>query len=174
MAGFLLFWSETLHRTSSIIRPEASPCGPTLKRCSIRRKRRLSESGTLFRRTRLWRFFCFLRQDSSSNKFDYSARGLTLRANAKALFNPAQAPVVRVRAPLFRRTRLWRFFCFLRQDSSSDKFDRTTLLRIDPGRKLLQFLHEDLPQRNQFIRCLLQLGTGLNRTLHAQTGTAAF
>jgi hypothetical protein len=225
-AGFLLFWSETLHRTSSIIRPEASPCGPTLKRCSIRRKRRLSESGTLFRKTRLWRFFCFLRQDSSSNKFDYSAKGLTLRANAKALFNPAQAPVVRVRAPLFRRTRLWRVFCFLRQDSSSntfdysarglpcgptlkrcsirrkrrlsesgtlfrrtrlwrvfcflrqdassDKFDRTTLLRIDPGRKLPQFFREDLAQRNQFIRCLLQFGTGLNRTLHAQTGTAAF
>ncbi|MGE6304923.1 hypothetical protein, partial [Serratia liquefaciens] len=49
--------------------------------------------GTIFRRTRLWRFFCFLRQDSSSNTFDYSARGLTLRANAKALFNPVQAPV---------------------------------------------------------------------------------
>ncbi|WP_273856294.1 hypothetical protein, partial [Serratia liquefaciens] len=44
-------------------------------------------------------FFCFLRQDSSSNKFDFSAKGLTLRANAKALLNPAQAPVVRVRAP---------------------------------------------------------------------------
>jgi hypothetical protein len=55
--------------------------------------------GTIFRRTRLWRVFCFLRQDSSSNTFDYSAKGLTLRANAKALFNPAQAPVVRVRAP---------------------------------------------------------------------------
>jgi len=31
--------------------------------------------------------------------FDYSAKGLTLRASAKALFNPAPAPVVRVRAP---------------------------------------------------------------------------
>ena len=29
----------------SIIRPEASPCGPALKRCSTRRQRRLSESG---------------------------------------------------------------------------------------------------------------------------------
>ncbi len=75
---------------------------------------------------------------------------------------------------IFRRTRLWRVFCFLRQDYSLNKFDRTTLLRIEPGRKLPQFFREDLAQRNQFIRCLLQLGTGLNRMLHAQTGTAAF
>ena len=31
--------------------------------------------------------------------FDYSAKGLTLRASAEALFNAAQAPVVRVRSP---------------------------------------------------------------------------
>jgi hypothetical protein len=37
--------------------------------------------------------------DSPSNEFDYSAEGLTLRADAEALFNPAQAPVVRVRSP---------------------------------------------------------------------------
>ena len=41
--------------------------------------------GTIFRRTRLWRVFCFL---------EY---GLFLRAKAEALFNPAQAPIVRVR-----------------------------------------------------------------------------
>ncbi len=68
--------------------------------------------GTIFRRTRLWRVFCFLRQDSSSNKFDYSARGLTLRANAKALFNPVQAPVVRVRAPYLEEPAYGGFFAF--------------------------------------------------------------
>ncbi|WP_232092653.1 hypothetical protein, partial [Serratia ureilytica] len=31
--------------------------------------------------------------------FDYSAKGLTLRASAKALFNAAPAPVIRVRSP---------------------------------------------------------------------------
>ncbi|WP_232095469.1 hypothetical protein, partial [Serratia ureilytica] len=44
--------------------------------------------------------------------FDYSAKGLTLRASAKALFNAAPAPVVRVRAPLFREPSLWLGFCF--------------------------------------------------------------
>jgi hypothetical protein len=54
-------------------------------------------------------FFAF----SSSNTFDYSARGLTLRANAKALFNPAQAPVVRVRAPYLENPANGWVFAFL-------------------------------------------------------------
>jgi hypothetical protein len=57
-------------------------------------------------------FFAFLEWDSSSNKFDYSAKGLTLRANAKALFNPAQAPVVRVRAPYLEEPAYGGFFAF--------------------------------------------------------------
>jgi len=44
--------------------------------------------------------------------FDYSAKGLTLRASAEALFNAAPAPAVRVRAPLFREPSLWLGFCF--------------------------------------------------------------
>jgi hypothetical protein len=38
--------------------------------------------GTIFRRTRPWRVFCFL------------GRGLSLRAKAAALFNPAQIPTI--------------------------------------------------------------------------------
>ncbi len=56
------------------------------------------------------RVFAFLGQDSSSNTFDYSAKGLTLRANAKALFNPVQAPVVRVRAPYLEEPAYGGFF----------------------------------------------------------------
>ncbi len=51
--------------------------------------------------------------------FDYSAKGLTLRASAEALFNAAQTPVVRPVA-LFRRTRLWRVFAFWDTDSPSN------------------------------------------------------
>ncbi|WP_421413984.1 hypothetical protein ACOMDM_21725 [Serratia plymuthica] len=71
MAGFLLSGVWTLHRTSSIIRPE----------------------------------------------------GLTLRANAEALFNLAQAPVVRVRAPYLEEPAYGGFFAFWNMDSPSNKFD---------------------------------------------------
>jgi hypothetical protein len=57
-------------------------------------------------------FLLFWSEDSSSNTFDYSARGLTLRANAKALFNPVQAPVVRVRAPYLEEPAYGGFFAF--------------------------------------------------------------
>ncbi|WP_283439854.1 hypothetical protein, partial [Serratia sp. CC22-02] len=43
--------------------------------------------------------------------FDYSAKGLTLRASAKALFNPAPAPVVRVRSPYLENPPM-AGFCF--------------------------------------------------------------
>ncbi|OJT41037.1 hypothetical protein [Serratia plymuthica] len=61
--------------------------------------------------------------DSPSNKFDYSAEGLTLRANAEALFNPAQAPVVRVRAPYLENPPIAGFLLFGDTDSPSNKFD---------------------------------------------------
>ncbi|WP_346826777.1 hypothetical protein [Serratia inhibens] len=71
MAGFLLFGVWTRHRTNSIIRPE----------------------------------------------------GLTLRANAEALFNPAQAPVVRVRSPYLEEPAYGGFFAFRGMDSPSNEFD---------------------------------------------------
>ncbi len=45
--------------------------------------------------------------------FDYSAKGLTLRASAKALFNAAPAPVVRVRAPYSEKPAYGWVFRFL-------------------------------------------------------------
>ncbi len=44
-------------------------------------------------------FLLFRDRTLHRTAFDYSAKGLTLRASAKALFNPAPAPVVRVRSP---------------------------------------------------------------------------
>jgi len=57
-------------------------------------------------------FFAFWGMSFPSNEFDYSAKGLTLRANAKALFNPVQAPVVRVRAPYLEEPAYGGFFAF--------------------------------------------------------------
>ncbi|CAH5029664.1 hypothetical protein AI2884V1_0254 [Serratia marcescens] len=64
-------------------------------------------------------FFAFWVRTLHRTAFDYSAKGLTLRASAEALFNAAQTPVVRPVA-LFRRTRLWRFFAFWDTDSPSN------------------------------------------------------
>ncbi|MDT3252434.1 hypothetical protein QZQ97_16085 [Serratia sp. root2] len=100
MAGFLLFRDRTLHRTSSIIRPE----GLTL-RANAEALFNTAQAPVVRARSPYLEepayggFFAFWDTDSPSNKFDYSAGGLTLRANAEALFNTAQAPVVRVRAP---------------------------------------------------------------------------
>ncbi|OJT36944.1 hypothetical protein [Serratia plymuthica] len=44
--------------------------------------------------------------------------GLTLRANAEALFNTAQAPVVRVRSPYLEEPAYGGFFAFWGMDSS--------------------------------------------------------
>ncbi len=97
----------------SIIRPRASPYGPALKRCSTRRQRRLSESGRPIQKNPPMAVFLLFRDWTlHRTAFDYSAKGLTLRASAKALFNAAPAPVVRVRAPLFREPSLWLGFCF--------------------------------------------------------------
>ena len=52
--------------------------------------------------------------------FDYSAKGLTLRASAEALFNAAQAPVVRVRSPYSEEPAYGGFFAFWSTDSSSN------------------------------------------------------
>ncbi|BEN37911.1 hypothetical protein SMKC041_45430 [Serratia marcescens] len=51
MAGFSLSGTGLSIELRSIIRPKASPYGPALKRCSTRRKRRLSESGRPIERT---------------------------------------------------------------------------------------------------------------------------
>ncbi len=54
--------------------------------------------GTIFREPSLWLGFCFLRYGLSIElRSIIRSEDLTLRASAKALFNPA--PVVRVRAP---------------------------------------------------------------------------
>ncbi|HGE8341935.1 TPA: hypothetical protein ACGD6Y_003130, partial [Serratia marcescens] len=47
-------------------------------------------------------------------------KGLTLRASAKALFNAAQAPVVRVRAPYSEEPAYGGFFAFWSTDSPSN------------------------------------------------------
>ncbi|MGQ5935920.1 hypothetical protein ACUNHG_17505, partial [Serratia sp. IR-2025] len=52
--------------------------------------------------------------------FDYSAKGLTLRASAKALFNAAPAPVVRVRSPYSEEPAYGGFFAFWGTDSPSN------------------------------------------------------
>ena len=52
--------------------------------------------------------------------FDYSAKGLTLQASAEALFNAAQAPVVRVRSPYSEEPAYGGFFAFWSTDSSSN------------------------------------------------------
>ncbi|MEL5464289.1 hypothetical protein, partial [Serratia nevei] len=54
----------------------------------------------LFREPSLWLGFCFLGYGLSIELSSIiRPEGLTLRASAKALFNAAQAPVVRVRSP---------------------------------------------------------------------------
>ncbi|MBI6135780.1 hypothetical protein JEP93_21540 [Serratia marcescens] len=84
----------------SIIRPKASPYGPALKRCSTRRQRRLSKSGRPIQKNPPMAGFSLSGvRTLHRTAFDYSAKGLTLRVSAKALFNPAPAPVVRVRSP---------------------------------------------------------------------------
>jgi len=50
-------------------------------------------------------------------------KGLTLRANAEALFNPAQAPVVRVRPPYLEEPAYGWVFAFRGMDSPSNQFD---------------------------------------------------
>ncbi|WP_204373508.1 hypothetical protein, partial [Serratia marcescens] len=47
-------------------------------------------------------------------------KGLTLRASAEALFNAAQAPVVRVRAPYLENPAYGWVFAFQEQDSPSN------------------------------------------------------
>ncbi|HIE0648424.1 TPA: hypothetical protein ACXJNB_001513, partial [Serratia marcescens] len=44
--GFFAFWStDSPSNCVRLFGPKASPCGPALKHCSTRRRRRLSESG---------------------------------------------------------------------------------------------------------------------------------
>ncbi len=105
----------------SIIRPKASPCGPALKRCSTRRQRRLSESGHHIQKNPpMAGFLLFRNRTLHRTAFDYSAKGLTLRASAKALFNTAPAPVVRVRSPYLEEPAYGGFFAFWGTDSPSN------------------------------------------------------
>jgi hypothetical protein len=105
----------------SIIRPKASPCGPALKRCSTRRKRRLSESGRPIQKNPPMAGFSLSGgRTLHRTAFDYSAKGLTLRASAEALFNAAPAPVVRVRAPYSEEPAYGGFFAFWGTDSPSN------------------------------------------------------
>ncbi|ASL90423.1 hypothetical protein BVG97_23835 [Serratia marcescens] len=55
--------------------------------------------------------------------FDYSAKGLTLRASADALFNAAQAPVVRVRSPYSEEPAYGGFFAFWDRTLHRTTFD---------------------------------------------------
>jgi hypothetical protein len=105
----------------SIIRPKASPYGPALKRCSTRRKRRLSESGRPIQKNPPMAGFSLSGvRTIHRTTFDYSAKGLTLRASAEALFNPAQAPVVRVRSPYSEEPAYGGFFAFRGTDYPSN------------------------------------------------------
>ncbi len=70
--------------------------------------------GTIFREPSLWLGFCFLEYGLSIElRSIIRPKGLTLRASAKALFNAAPAPVVRVRVPYSEEPSLWLGFCFL-------------------------------------------------------------
>ena len=71
--------------------------------------------GTIFRITRLWRVFRFLGYGLSIElRSIIRSYGLTLRASAKALFNAAPAPVVRVRASYsYQRTSTEVRFCII-------------------------------------------------------------
>ncbi|MEL5352867.1 hypothetical protein PTR25_24155, partial [Serratia nevei] len=57
-------------------------------------------------------FLLFRDRTLHRTTFDYSAKGLTLRASAEALFNAAQAPVVRVRSPYSEEPAYGGFFAF--------------------------------------------------------------
>ncbi|MGP1089437.1 hypothetical protein ACJ8NT_15680, partial [Serratia sp. CY62859] len=75
----------------------------------------------LFRRTRLWRVFRFLGYGLSIElRSIIRPEGLTLRASAKALFNAAPAPVVRVRSPYSEEPAYGGFFAFWGTDSPSN------------------------------------------------------
>ena len=65
-------------------------------------------------------FLLFRDRTLHRTAFDYSAKGLTLRASAKALFNTAPAPVVRVRSPYLEEPAYGWVFAFQRQDSPSN------------------------------------------------------
>ncbi len=89
--------------------------------------------GTIFRRTRLWRVFRFLeygllRSISQPN-------GLPLRANAKALFNTAQAPVVRVRPPYSEQPAYGGFFVFWEGKALRHLLTKAAALRTITSRK---------------------------------------
>ncbi|WP_206191998.1 hypothetical protein, partial [Serratia marcescens] len=100
MAGFLLFRDRTLHRTAF----DYSAKGLTLRASAealfnaapapvVRVRSPYLEEPTY------GGFLLFRDWTLHRTAFDYSAKGLTLRASAKALFNAAPAPAVRVRAP---------------------------------------------------------------------------
>ena len=99
-----------------------SPCGPARKaRCSTP-SALVRVRAPLFRRTRLkGGFFAFGEPDSPSNSVRLFATSGSPCGPAQALFKNAPGVFVRVRAPLFRRTRLkGGFFAFGEPDSPSN------------------------------------------------------
>ncbi len=113
--GFFAFWgTDSSSNCVRLFGLKASPCGPALKRCSTRRQRRLSESGHHIQKNPPMAGFSLSGvRTLHRTAFDYSAKGLTLRASAKALFNAAPAPVVRVRSPYLENPPKRRVFRFL-------------------------------------------------------------
>ncbi len=77
--------------------------------------------GTIFREPSLWLGFCFSRTGLSIElRSIIRSEDLTLRASAKALFNTAPAPVVRVRAPYLENPAYGWVFAFQGLDSPSN------------------------------------------------------
>ncbi|CAI2073345.1 Uncharacterised protein [Serratia marcescens] len=120
--GFFAFWgTDSPSNCVRLFGLKTSPCGPALKRCSTRRQRRLSESGRPIQKNPpMAGFLLFRNRTLHRTAFDYSAKGLTLRASAKALFNTAPAPVVRVRSPYLEEPAYGGFFAFWGTDSPSN------------------------------------------------------
>ncbi|KMJ12143.1 hypothetical protein SN04_03249 [Serratia marcescens] len=120
--GFFAFWgTDSPSNCVRLFGLKASPCGPALKRCSTRRQRRLSESGRPIQKNPPMAGFSLSGvRTLHRTAFDYSAKGLTLRASAKALFNAAPAPVVRVRSPYSEEPAYGGFFAFWDTDSPSN------------------------------------------------------
>ncbi len=120
--GFFAFWgTDSPSNCVRLFGLKASPCGPALKRCSTRRQRRLSESGRPIQKNPPMAGSSLSGvRTLHRTAFDYSAKGLTLRASAKALFNAAPAPVVRVRSPYSEEPAYGGFFAFWGTDSPSN------------------------------------------------------
>ncbi|BEM50933.1 hypothetical protein SME17J_44270 [Serratia marcescens] len=121
MAGFSLSGVRTLHRTAFdysakglTLRASAKALFNTAPAPVVRVRAPYSEEPAY------GGFLLFRDWTLHRTAFDYSAKGLTLRAGAEALFNTAPAPVVRVRSPYSEEPAYGGFFAFWRTDSPSN------------------------------------------------------